>query len=89
MCLPFSSKAQFSDILDISGYLKELGQVSIDNGLSTFRYDNILHHRLETEWSFTHNFELNADIRTRLLSGYSVRHTPGLGTRSMRMILTL
>lgn len=78
LSVPFSSQAQLTDIIDISGYVKELGQVSFDNGLSTFRYDNILHHRLETEWSFTSNLELNADIRTRLLSGYTVRNTPGL-----------
>lgn len=76
--IPFTSQAQSGDFLDISGYVKELGQVSIDNGLSTFRYDNILHHRLETEWSFTPDFELNADIRTRLLNGYTVGNTPGL-----------
>lgn len=78
--LPFLSKAQEADLLDVSGYLKELGQFSIDNGFSTVRYDNILHHRLETEWSFTENLELNADIRTRMLQGYTVQNTPGLGT---------
>jgi len=78
LSVPFSSKAQLTDIVEVSGYVKELGQLSIDNGFSTFRYDNILHHRLETEWSFTSNFELNADIRTRLLTGYTVRNSPGL-----------
>lgn len=76
--IPIASQAQLSDFLDISGYLKELGQVSVDNGFSTFHYDNILHHRLETEWSFTSDFELNVDIRTRLLNGYTVENTPGL-----------
>lgn len=74
-----TAKAQ-NDFLDISGYLKELGQVSLSNDLSTVRYDNILHYRLETEWSFTPNFELNADIRTRLLNGYTVENTPGFAT---------
>lgn len=77
--VPNIAKAQFSDILDVGGYLKELGQLSVDNGLSTYRYDNILHHRLETEWSFTENFELNADLRTRFLTGYTIDNTPGLG----------
>ncbi len=77
---PFNVYAQESDFLDVGGYLKELGQLSVNNGLSTYRYDNILHHRLETEWSFTDNFELNADIRTRLLNGFTVRNTPRLST---------
>lgn len=71
----FTVNAQF---LEISGYLKELGQVSLSNSLGEVRYDNILHHRLETEWSFTSNFELNADIRTRLLNGYTVENSLGL-----------
>lgn len=74
-----TAKAQ-SGFLDIGGYLKELGQVSLSNNLSTVRYDNILHHRLETEWTFTRNFQLNADIRTRLLNGYTVENTPGFAT---------
>lgn len=80
LILPFSSQAQESDFLDISGYIKELGQLSVDNGFSAFRYDNILHHRFETKWSFSENFELNADLRTRILNGYSVKNTPGLET---------
>lgn len=75
---PFKTNAQQSDFLDISGYLKELGQLSVDNDFSTLRYDNILHHRLETEWSFSESLELNADLRTRLLTGYTVKNVLGL-----------
>lgn len=75
--VPRSANAQ-DKFLDISGYLKELGQVSLSNSLSTVRYDNILHHRFETEWKFSPNFELNADIRTRLLNGFTVENTLGL-----------
>lgn len=74
---PFTAHAQ-EKFLDISGYLKELGQVSLSNSLSTVRYDNILHHRFETEWRFTPNLELNADLRTRLLNGFNVENTLGL-----------
>ena len=72
---PLSVKAQF---LDVGGYFKELGQFSMNNDISEFRYDNILHHRLETEWNFPSNFKLNADIRTRMLNGYTVENTLGL-----------
>lgn len=65
--------------LELSGYVKELGQLSLDNDFSTVRYENILHHRLETGWVFSDHFEFRADLRTRLLNGYSVNNTPGLG----------
>lgn len=77
---PVHTKAQLSDLIEISGYVKELGQISVSNGLDEVRYDNILHHRFETEWTFSDKLELNADLRTRLLHGYSVRHSPGLGS---------
>ena len=52
--------------------------MSVDNALSTLRYENIVHHRFETEWTLSDHFEIRADLRTRLLHGYSVNHTPGL-----------
>ena len=64
--------------LGIRGYFKELGQVSFDNKLGHVRYDNILHSRLESEWNFGEMLEFRADLRTRLLNGYAVYHTPGL-----------
>lgn len=64
--------------VDISGYVKELGQLSVDNDFSTVRYDNILHHRIESKWDLTDNIEFRADFRTQLLNGYSVNNTPGL-----------
>lgn len=61
---------------DFGGYLKELGQVSISNDFRTIRFDNILHHRIESEFDFGSGFELRADLRTRMLNGWSVRNTP-------------
>jgi hypothetical protein len=71
-----ASHAQFGDVVDIGGYFKELGQVSFNNNLSTFHYDNSLQNRLETEWSFSNSFEIRADMRTRLISGYTIKNTP-------------
>ena len=73
-----TTKAQLNELIDISGYVKELGQLSFSNDFSVIRYDNVLHHRFETEWSFTDKLELNADLRTRLLNGYTVQNAPGL-----------
>jgi hypothetical protein len=63
---------------EITGYLKELGQLAFDNDLGTLRYDNIIHHRIESEWTFSEQWEFRADLRTRLLNGYSVLNAPGL-----------
>ncbi len=64
--------------IELSGYLKELGQLSVDNTISNFHYDNTLHHRLESDWTLGEHFEFRADLRTLFLNGYSVRDTPGL-----------
>ncbi|MDX1672314.1 MAG: hypothetical protein R3211_08225, partial [Balneolaceae bacterium] len=78
---PSRAQAQLTDLLEVSGYLKELGQLSISNSLGTVRYDNILHHRIETEWNLSSHLEFKADMRTRVLTGYNIRHTPGLERR--------
>lgn len=64
--------------LNIGGYLKELGQISLNNDFSTLHYDNIIHHRIESNWKFGNHLEFEADLRTRLLTGYNVEHQPGL-----------
>lgn len=64
--------------IDLGGYVKELGQIAAGNDFSEIRYDNIFHHRLETDWTLSQHFEFRADIRNRLISGYSVRNTPGV-----------
>lgn len=61
---------------DFGGYLKELGQASFSNNLGTVRYDNILHHRIESRFDFSENFEARADLRTRMLNGWAVQNTP-------------
>ncbi|MTI89357.1 MAG: hypothetical protein FH748_15480 [Balneolaceae bacterium] len=76
---PKTTTAQLKEMVEVSGYVKELGQLSVDNGFKMFHYDNILHHRFETEWTFSDKVELNADLRSRLLNGYSVQNSPGLG----------
>lgn len=68
--------AQDSIETDFGGYLKELGQISFSNNLGTVRYDNILHHRIESRFEFSKNIEARADLRTRLLNGWTVRNTP-------------
>lgn len=64
---------------DFRGYIKELGSISLSNDFRTVRYDNILHHRIESLFELGKGFEIRADLRTRLLNGWSVRNTPGYG----------
>lgn len=73
---PSSVLAQDGIETDFGGYLKELGQISVSNDLGTVRYDNILHHRIESEFDFGKGFEARADMRTRLLNGWTVRNSP-------------
>ncbi len=74
-----SCLAQINVDADFRGYLKELGSVGISNSLKTVRYDNILHHRLESKFKLGDAFEFRADIRTRLFNGWTVQNTPGYG----------
>ncbi len=59
------------------GYLKELGSLSLSNDLKTVHYDNIIHNRLESRFSFESGFEIRADLRTRVINGYTVENVPG------------
>lgn len=52
---------------------------SISNDLKTLRYDNILHHRLESEFDIGEYFEIRGDVRTRLFNGWTVNNNPGYG----------
>lgn len=61
------------------GYLKELGAFSLSNDLSTIRFDNIVHHRLETVWFAGEGFSVRADVRNRWISGYTAREMPRYG----------
>lgn len=63
---------------EYKGYLKELGQWSSSSDLKTHRFDNIVHHRLETKWSVSPDLFLRLDVRNRWLSGYTVRHYPNI-----------
>ncbi len=64
---------------DLRGYVKELGVFSLSNDLGTLRYDNILHHRIESRFDLGKKFEIRADARTRLFNGWTVNNSPGYG----------
>ena len=68
--------AQFG-LTHSKGYLKELGAITFNDHADRFQYDNIIHNRFETTWRLSNKLSLQADLRTRLISGYSVRNVPG------------
>ena len=73
-----TAQAQLSNVVETGGYFKELGQLSMSNDFSEIHYDNFLQNRLETQWTFSDSFEFRADLRTRLISGYSINNTPNI-----------
>jgi hypothetical protein len=62
------------------GYVKELGAFSLSNDAGTVRFDNIVHHRLETSWQIGSGYSLRADVRNRWISGYTARNLPEYGS---------
>lgn len=79
LLIPTTIQAQNIIEPDFRGYVKELGSFSISNDLKTIRYDNILHHRIESRFDFGDNFEFRGDVRTRMFNGWTVNNTPGYG----------
>lgn len=51
-------------LVQVSGYLKNLGNLNFDNPLQNFQYDNLIHNRLNSVWNFSPKLQLNADLRT-------------------------
>ena len=63
--------------VDFRGYVKELGSLGLSDDFGTAHYDNILHHRHETTLDVGNGLEVQIDLRTRILAGYSVENTVG------------
>jgi hypothetical protein len=66
-------------LLRLDGYVKELAILSFTNRLANFQYDNIIHSRLNSSWTFGPRLSGKADLRLRLFNGSTVRNTPGYG----------
>ena len=63
-------------LLQVNGYLKQLGSINFDNQLQNAQYDNLIHNRLNSVWTFSPKLQLNADLRTRIFNGYTVQNNP-------------
>ena len=63
--------------LEMTGYLKELGNLSFDKSFKIFQYDNIIHNRMNATFNFSKNFHLKTGLRNRLFNGYTVNNFDG------------
>lgn len=79
LSVTFRVNAQIG-LTNVKGYLKELGAITFNDTFDSYRYDNILHNRIESTWRVTSDLRLQVDLRTRLISGYTVRNIPGYDT---------
>lgn len=80
LLIPLQAVGQFRiPNLSADGYLKELGLLQVNNPFDTFRYDNLIHNRINLKWKPSTSFQINGAVRNRLYNGYTVRHTPGYG----------
>lgn len=59
-------------LVTVNGYLKELGTLSFSKQMSDFRYDNLVHNRLNTKWQFGKRLVGKLEIRNRIFNGYTV-----------------
>lgn len=59
----------------VNGYIKELGILSTSRSLQMPRYDNTIHNRFNSHWTWSSTLSFKADLRTRFFNGFSVENT--------------
>lgn len=59
-------------LVTINGYLKELGTLSFSKQMDNFRYDNIIHNRLNSQWNLGKHLVGKLEVRNRIFNGYTV-----------------
>lgn len=62
--------------LSISGYIKDLQNLTFDKDFRNLVTGNILHNRLNVKWKSTEHITAVAELRTRLFWGEEVRLNP-------------
>lgn len=59
-------------LVTIDGYLKELGTLSFSKTMGDFRYDNLIHNRLNSQWNIGRRLIGKLEVRNRIFNGYTV-----------------
>lgn len=68
-----------SPLVSITGYVKELATLAFESPPRNFQYDNLIHNRFNSYWTFSDKFKLQASLRTRLFNGATPRNFEGYG----------
>lgn len=78
--LPQTAEAQDSTArnnqLSVSGYLKELANLSFSKDFADNISGNLLHHRLNLKWKIRNNITMSAEFRSRAFWGETVKTAP-------------
>ncbi|HAC15450.1 MAG TPA: hypothetical protein DCE78_05825 [Bacteroidetes bacterium] len=77
-CSSTTAKAQLNPTF--KGYLKNLSGVNFTSDFKDPQWNNIVHNRIESTWKLTTNLQLQADLRARLFTGYTVNNFHEYGT---------
>ena len=78
LCGLETAKAQFNPAF--RGYLKNLSGITFTSDFDEPQWNNIVHNRIESSWKFTPNLRLQANLRARLFTGYTVKNFQDYGS---------
>ena len=73
-----ASKKDFSEILSVRGYVKDLRTVSFRN-LDSINLDNLIHNRINFRYYISDNITFALESRNRIFYGESVKANPNYG----------
>ena len=59
-------------LVTIDGYVKQLGNLSFSKQMDHYRYDNLIHNRLNSQWNMGKRWVGKLEIRNRIFNGYTV-----------------
>lgn len=64
-------------LVTLTGYLKELASLPFESPPRNFRYDNTIHNRINSYWTFSDKLKFQASLRTRIFNGSTVKNFEG------------
>lgn len=75
----FGMQNNFSDVLDLRGYIKELGGLQFDRNFSDPAFSNIIHNRLNISLDVSSNIQFSLEGRNRIIYNEMFKEYPGIG----------
>lgn len=74
-----TTEQKFSDIFELSGYIKDLQILSFGNKLDNITNDNLIHNRLNFKVYPSDKWTIALEFRNRIFTGETVESTPFYG----------